>query len=754
MMQFKHAIKINSVYLLLALLVQVMLYSCHSELEETILQQEEQPMQLSFLWPDDGGTTTRAKTAFEVGDLICVTAMITVEGQPEKEQRSTVLKYTGTGTTGWTVNDGSAILTWPADAVSADFTAYHLPKAKTDDGTDYTPGVPIAETPTVIPLQHIKDALKVDDPLIAKRTDIKVNAVAMLQFVHTTTKFVVTGLKHGSTKKVQLYNDSGTAGLVFNNQFVLSYSAADGYSHSFRDDALKSITQDVTISANSTQVVFFLNVDPASWETHKSGFKLQQLGDGGSAVNAATDLSGANLHTMQTGRYYRMYFYSSMENTALTEEKNWHVDYTPKKFNDEADIRKYFAGLGNVLNEDLDFNNIPLSGSGLDLFTRSTTRGINLTKNFDGQYHTIYNIRVDNGFFESIPSDCELKNLQLENITVQAEDGTTNYAGLLTPLNEGKITNVRIDGINILGTNGVTYVGGMVGLNRGTISGSKIMGTLAIDCYAEGKPLYVGGFVGSNGEDRNGSFAIQNCEVTAGTVLTIAGNLGTDPAYMGGFAGFNAANKTISGSATNVNVDARDVLSGSQCVGGFIGLNRGKMSTCEASGHTYGGTATTDLLLGGFLGHTTSVGENTYLATIDACSASGNVYEKANVNAPAGNYGIGGFGGFAEIDLLNCSSVGTVVPSAHAATRGALVGLYSADMTITNSFSTTGTYNFTGMASTKTANCHLRGEMLDTTSGSGTGVTASKEILNNARKTGWLEWTNSSIYSGVPYLIK
>ena len=132
------------------------------------------------------------------------------------------------------------------------------------------------------------------------------------------------------------------------------------------------------------------------------------------------------------------------------------------------------------------------------------------------------------------------------------------------------IRNVVLDGVDVTGNDDV---GGLVGLNYGTISGSTVSGTVSGNDY-------VGGLVGVN--DRATTyFSDGRVETREGTITNSAASgtvSGND--RVGGLAGWNGgtiSNSTAEGDAT-----------GRFYVGGLVGLNAGTIEDSTASGNVAG----------------------------------------------------------------------------------------------------------------------------------------------------------------------
>ena len=188
---------------------------------------------------------------------------------------------------------------------------------------------------------------------------------------------------------------------------------------------------------------------------------------------------------------------------------------------------------------------------------------------FDGNGYTIANLRIDRnsllrvGLFGHTSSAAKIANIGLLNVDVV---GGTSVGGLVGD-NQGSITGSYVIG----DVRGNTNLGGLVGFNQGSITNSYAAGD------ARGSGNAIGGLVGLN---QGGSI----------TISYAAGNA-TGDTNVGGLVGSNfSASITNSYATGNVN--------GSNRVGGLVGLNQGESIT-----NSYAtGNATGDSDIGGLVG--------------------------------------------------------------------------------------------------------------------------------------------------------
>jgi filamentous hemagglutinin family protein len=299
--------------------------------------------------------------------------------------------------------------------------------------------------------------------------------------------------------------------------------------------------------------------------------------------------------------------------------------------------------------------------------------GGTFTGSFDGLGNTISNLTISApsanyvGLFGIVGSGGAVTDLGLTGASVTGGE----YVGALVGMNSGTLTGDDVSGA----VTGGTYVGGLVGANYGTVnggswasdtvSGASVVGGLAgyntgtLNMVSAGSGTvssssYAGGLVGFN--DTNGTIV---SAATSGATVSSSGN------FVGGLVGWSVG--SISGSS------AADVVSasGSDFVGGLVGREQGSIANSSASGSVTGTE-----WVGGLVGYTD------YGATIAASTASGAV--------TGGTY-VGGLIGANSGTLNGASSAsGTVsATGSNPVALGGLVGFNQGSIATTAIESTT-----------------------------------------------------------------
>ena len=243
--------------------------------------------------------------------------------------------------------------------------------------------------------------------------------------------------------------------------------------------------------------------------------------------------------------------------------------------------------------------------------------GTAFTGIFDGNDHKIMGLTIDDvgagnyylGLFGYIGGYGEVRNLGLEGGSISGD----YWVGGLVGLNSGSVSNCYSTG----DVSGDWSVGGLVGSNNHTITNCYSTGVVnGQDC--------VGGLVGANGG------SISDCYST-GDVNGVE--------YVGGLVGANGDYESEGGGISNCY--STSSVSGYDYVGGLVGNNNyGSVSNCYSTGDVSGGGP-----VGGL------VGDNSLGSVSDS-------YSIGDVN---GEYSIGGLVGYnVEGSISNCYSTSSV----------------------------------------------------------------------------------------------
>ena len=278
---------------------------------------------------------------------------------------------------------------------------------------------------------------------------------------------------------------------------------------------------------------------------------------------------------------------------------------------------------------------------------------------YNGNGHSITGLyinrpEVDNqGLFGF--SNGTIKNLGLEEIDVK---GFENIGGLVG-LNEGSIVNCHSKGI----VAGEWYVGGLVGFNEGSINSSYS----TVDVTGGDR---VGGLMGFNQGYMN------NCHAT-GDVNGFS--------VVGGLVGFNDG-------VSIQNCHSSGNVTGHSHTGGFIGLNQhGDIINCHSTGNVLG-----EYYIGGLVGNnyqgairecynTGIIRGTSWVGGLVGYNVFGNISNSYNAKAVTASDMAGGLAGYNEAsDINNCHNTRGIYSVDRS---GGLVG-FLLNGTIINSYNT------------------------------------------------------------------
>jgi len=251
------------------------------------------------------------------------------------------------------------------------------------------------------------------------------------------------------------------------------------------------------------------------------------------------------------------------------------------------------------------------------------------------------------GLFGFVSNGADIRNVgvEIDNAKGGVSGGSDGNVGGLVGVNVGTISNSYATG-DVSGdfSNGV---GGLVGKNSGTISDSYTMGMVHNNGVRILVNFNVGGLVGENDGTISDSYAmgmVHNDQSGASKRI-----------YIGGLVGGN--NGTISDSYASGKVSSAVNTD----VGGLVGRNTGIIGNSYASGEVSDSCGN----LGGLVGRNTGTIGNSY--------ASGKVSNKVVASGKFGN--VGGLVGLNESGTINISyAIGNVSADKGYSYVGGLVG--------------------------------------------------------------------------------
>ena len=295
------------------------------------------------------------------------------------------------------------------------------------------------------------------------------------------------------------------------------------------------------------------------------------------------------------------------------------------------------------------------------------------TGTFDGNGKKIQNLKINRprqpniGLFGAIVSmrgstPALVKNMKLENVDVK---GAGNVGGLVGRLRQAKIQSSEVTG-KVVGTGLGRNIGGLVGMNEGTIETSHST------AQVEGITI-VGGLVGSNRAKIKNSYATGQVNGRSRIGGLVGMHFGTkyvesqgkiENSYatgevegrgeeVGGLVGWNNGGKIVNSYATGL-------VKGHQgFVGGLVGKNEGAIEKSYAAGDVEGQGGTFPKIYGGL------VGGNQKEGTVKNSYAMGDVDANARIGGLVGqNLGL----------IENGYAIGELVSHGGGSRVGGLVG--------------------------------------------------------------------------------
>ncbi|MHB8544734.1 MAG: beta strand repeat-containing protein [Leptospirales bacterium] len=226
-------------------------------------------------------------------------------------------------------------------------------------------------------------------------------------------------------------------------------------------------------------------------------------------------------------------------------------------------------------------------------FTPIGTAVTPFTGLFNGLDHTINGLTINGpsmnyaGLFDVTSLTAQIRNLTLSNESVTAGNSSSSFENIggLVGLNNGTISNVTVSGITLNasgnGSGNSAGYGGLVGINQGLIEESSSSGTISA-------PTNMGGLVGVN---YTSGASIDQSFSTANVIVNPASQNSNNCCSVGGLVGWIHAG-TISNSYA-----AGSVSGGNHnYVGGLVGALDGGSVTDSYSVGNVSGTSST----GGF----------------------------------------------------------------------------------------------------------------------------------------------------------
>lgn len=742
---------------------------CHTACTEELLrentQQTGRAILISASLPDDPVLTKAAqpKESFATGDVIHVYAEFTLASgaTPVTSTAYACMKFDGAK---WTASDGTS-LNWPWNAVSGTFKAYYIPPV-TVGGKELKNNTAMSNAAGRNELGFSLSDLtaaaveKGTDPMVATYTDIPAESAVHLQFAHIFAKLSLVQLGKEENYAADLADKDilyfSAAGLE--DSCVFTREAGGDELRVARYKNKEVLTGRAETDGDSYRVTFL--VPPVT--ALKTEFKL-----------FLKDFTPYHLlpveQPLEAGHHYTLDITKLADNywTDELKEEAWNKGQAPVTLQ-TGDINTYLAAIrdGEEYRKDgvqiLDVYTETKNGKTTTVVTQlrdvdfdnQPFTPVHISTNiiFQGNGHKVKNLFVQSSVDESGNAGTDyqalfgknegtIRNLRIEGAKTGKSDAEN--VGVLAGFNTGtgRIEDVRIDfnsGDAVLGSEDVTYIGGLVGVNEGTIGNCTLRGSdfgVKVEAGTAGQSYYIGGMVGYNSGASN---TVENARVQgARAVVEFAGAAGR--VYIGGWAGYSDS-KLVQGCASSSEVKISGAAEQGYA-GGFAGRLYGAVEKSSATGSLTLGLSVAAWDAGGFAAQAVDV-------TLNACYATGSIPG----TIPSGG-AAGGFAGriVAEgtgvCDVLNCFAIGKV-PGTDGGGFAAWAGTDKTRVKIRNCFSRNNAAGFIGNNGATLVNIHHNGS-------DATGTPVSLVQLNSGKPAGGFEWVDTpALYgAGFPYFI-
>ncbi|MCD8135205.1 MAG: fimbrillin family protein, partial [Parabacteroides gordonii] len=647
--------------------------------------------------PQDGPTTKSddPKEDFVTDDIIHISAQFMTAENKGATTEYACLKFDGTQ---WIPTDNTD-LRWEEGYTSATFTAYYFPSknALSVGGADY---------------QLLNGMNGSNDPLKATVSNVPAGGAVYLQFAHLCTKLTLTDLKEKGKDNEALANNTElwltTASLnngcqlIRGNDGTLTFEWAKLKTEGEHTVPAEE-SDNIYISNNSVssgQTTFYL--EPGDYSNMKLNF----------AKNKAYLTFGIEqLSSLEAGKHYTLDITNLPGNAVsgeLKEEEYWNDaanDGTIKLNDINAFLTAIYKGdqyiedgqqILDVISQDNHTEVVMLKNVDFDSkpFT-PVELGNSIT--FDGNYHTIHNVKSPSGIFTTLSGKAH--NLTIENATITGETNQTNI-GVLANEVSGSLDNIKLTGTLLIkpqpNSTGNMMIGALVGNitnASSSLTNIEINGqlTMKISKGSNDLELYLGGLAGHN------AGTIENAVIACSTSSNIAITATASSLRIGGITG--STDGKITHCQSNLPIDASGASSTIAYIGGLAGIVKVDITSCDVSGDVKGSKATGGsdgmpalTCTGGLVGSVEK-------GTLDDCQSLADVTAGATEgdNSSAITGGLAGYLFIStdnynteNITLINCASLGAITPGS-STVYGALVGKgekkEGATLVVKNSFS-------------------------------------------------------------------
>lgn len=528
------------------------------------------------------------KKQFVEGDYLHIFATFTrkdAEGNKTTESQYDFLRYDGNEwqSTASPDNPGSpTAMTWPYDAISADFTAYYIGRSE-EDGWLTTIG---SSTENI----RLDGLTETTDPLVAEAKGIEYGHAVPLHFTHLCTKLTIVGVRESA-------DEYWVQQTELKDAFKLTRTES-GLTFDFVSTDTDTDTDNARVAAQRTGDYVSFYLAPGNYQgmqlTYRYGRPYLTL----------------NMDDLKELEANISYVASISENTGSIiidedEDDEWddpdgdHVDLG------ELDIDKFLQAICNgngysvtQTGEDGTTENIeilrqvPDREGHTELLVNvnfqgkvpQESRNLPNSAYFDGTGH--YIINPGGPLFDGIEGTIVRLGVSGANITDTEKEAVGAIGRTCT--NTGALNTIRLNNITITATpptdaNLLCDVGALVGNSAGDIEYVRLGGNISVTVNTENATtplgrIYVGGLIGQ----LSGYLydVARFNEENPGTI-TVTNNCSNEigERYTGGLIGLSTGD--IGSCTMKATVDASQARGVLVYTGGLVGMARGSEATSE-----------------------------------------------------------------------------------------------------------------------------------------------------------------------------
>ena len=456
-----------------------------------------------------------------------------------------------------------------------------------------------------------------------------------------------------------------------------------------------NLTVDDAAASSINRALVTTNVTLQTTASGTSGYgTVSSTGNGDIIINSALDWKGSGVLTLSAYRNIYLNGNITITDTGSASHAGFDLKYgtqgTSTGGTDSTATYSIASGKSITLNN-TGSPTLAINGKSYTLVYTLSDLASDISTNSSGYYALGKSIDVSGTTYTSSPISTTLSGTfdGLGNtITGLTISTGSMYVGLFSETaSNAVIRNLGLVDVSVTASNSYD-VGGLVGLNNGSITSSYSMGSVS------GTGYYAGGLVGFNNGSITSSYSTSSVSGTGDNVNNVGGLVGSN----GGSITSSYSTGTVSGVSVGGLVGdnygsimssySEGSVSGDSIVGGLVGHNFGSITSSYSTGSVSG----TGGYVGGLVGYnngsiTSSYSTGTVSGANDVgglvgVNDSGSITSSYSTGAVSGATFVGGLVGYNSGSITSSYSTGTV---SGVDIVGGLVGVNNG--TITSSYS-------------------------------------------------------------------